>query len=176
MLADANISRLADGALRPLDRLYEALIEPARRERAAIGALSGYLLIWTLYGVIAKSSQDLHQDMAEEIVWSRTPALGYLKHPPFSAMVVRVWFTIFPLADWSYYLLSISIALSLWIAWRLAGDFLPAEKRVAGLALLTLVPFFNFHALKYNVNTVLMPLWSATTFWFLRSYLTQKST
>src|SRR5262245_33991044 len=115
--------------------------------------------------------------MAEEIVWSRTPALGYLKHPPFSAMVVKVWFTIFPLADWSYYLLSISIAtLSLWIAWRLAGDFLPAEKRVAGLALLTLVPFFNFHALKYNVNTVLMPLWAATTFWFLRSYLTQKST
>jgi hypothetical protein len=48
MLADANISRLADGAFRPLDRLYEALIEPARRERAAIGMLSAYLLIWTL--------------------------------------------------------------------------------------------------------------------------------
>jgi len=176
MLADAKISRLADGVLRPLDRLYDVLIERAWRERAAIGALSGYLLIWTLYGVIAKSSQDLHQDMAEEIVWSRAPALGYLKHPPFSAMVVRLWFTIFPFANWSYYLLSISIAtLSLWIAWRLAGDFLSAEKRVAGLALLTLVPFFNFHALKYNVNTILMPLWGATTFWFLRSYLTQKA-
>jgi len=32
------------------------------------------------------------------------------------------------------------------------------------------VPFFNFHALKFNVNTVLMPLWAATTLWFLRSY------
>ena len=35
------------------------------------------------------------------------------------------------------------------------------------------MPFFNFHALKFNVNTVLMPLWAATTFWFLRSYETR---
>ena len=38
-----------------------------------------------------------------------------------------------------------------------------------------LVPFFNFHALKFNVNTVLMPLWAATTFWFLRSYQTRSA-
>ena len=37
------------------------------------------------------------------------------------------------------------------------------------------VPFFNFHALKFNVNTVLMPLWAATTFWFLRSYRTRSA-
>jgi len=28
--------------------------------------------------------------------------------------------------------------------------------------------------LKFNVNTVLLPAWAATTFWFLRSYKTQK--
>jgi hypothetical protein len=60
--------------------------------------------------------------------------------------------------------------LALWIAWRLMGDYLDAEKRLFGLALLTLIPFFNFHALKFNVNTVLMPLWAVTTLWFLRSY------
>ena len=59
-------------------------------------------------------------------------------------------------------------ALALWIAWRLSADYLDGEKRVAGLALLTLVPFFNFHALKYNVNTVLLPLWAAAAFFFLR--------
>jgi len=32
------------------------------------------------------------------------------------------------------------------------------------------VPFFNFHALKFNANTVLLPLWAATTLCFLRSY------
>ena len=41
---------------------------------------------------------------------------------------------------------------------------------MVGLALLTLVPFFNFHALKFNQNTVLLPLWAATTLFFLRSF------
>ncbi len=59
--------------------------------------------------------------------------------------------------------------------WRLSADYLDIEKRVVGLALLMLVPFFNFHALKFNVNTVLMPAWAATTFWFLRSYRTRSA-
>jgi hypothetical protein len=36
-----------------------------------------------------------------------------------------------------------------------------------------LIPFYNFHALKFNANTVLVPTWAATTFWFLRSYKTR---
>ena len=77
-------------------------------------------------------------------------------------------------AEWSYYLLAMAMpTLALWIVWRLSADYLDAEKRVAGLALLMLVPFFNFHALKLNVNTVLMPAWAAATFWFLRSYRTR---
>ena len=40
--------------------------------------------------------------------------------------------------------------------------------------LLTLVPFFNFHALKFNANTVLLPLWAAATLCFIRSFETRK--
>ena len=108
--------------------------------------------------------------MIELLDWSQHLALGY-KHPPFAAWVVRLWFTVFPVAGWSYYLLAMLMpAIALWIVWRLSADYLDIEKRIFGLALLTLVPFFNFHALKFNVNTVLMPLWAATTWWFLRSY------
>jgi hypothetical protein len=35
------------------------------------------------------------------------------------------------------------------------------------------IPFYNFHALKFNPNTVLLPTWAGTTFWFLRSYKTR---
>ncbi len=31
------------------------------------------------------------------------------------------------------------------------------------------VPFLNFHALKFNVNTVMIPTWAAVTYFFLRS-------
>lgn len=163
------------GLLQAIDRLCEALADSSRRERAVVATLAVYLAVWTLYGIIAKSSQDIHVDMAELIAWSRDPALGFLKHPPLAAIVVGIWFQIFPVADWSYYLLAMSVAtLALWIAWRLSAYYLSPDKRVVGLALLTLIPFFNFHALKYNVNTILMPLWAATTLWFLRSCITRQ--
>ena len=77
----------------------------------------------------------------------------------------------FPLQEWAFYLLSMATAtLSLWVAWMIAGQYLPGEKRVAGLALLTLVPFFNFLAIKYNANSAMTPTWALTTWFFLRSF------
>jgi hypothetical protein len=151
-----------------------ALIDPASSERTVLVSLAIYAVLWTIYGTIAKGSQGLHYDMTELIAWSRDLSLGYLKHPPLAAGIVRLWFSAFPVAEWSYSLLAMLMpTIALWFAWRLSADYLDIEKRVVGLALLTLIPFFNFHALKFNVNTVLMPLWAATAFWFLRSYNTR---
>ena len=97
------------------------------------GVLGGYLLVWTLYGVVAKGNQDLHPDMTELIAWSRDLALGFPKHPPFAAIVVRGWFAILPLRDWAYYLLGISTATAaLWIAWQLFRRLLKSEKEAGG--------------------------------------------
>jgi hypothetical protein len=160
---------------RSLAWLADALVDPRRRERAAAALLVGYAVIWTLYGVIAKGSQDIHFDMGEVVAWSREPALGTPKHPPLSAWLAGTWFTLFPLADWAFYLLAMVVATAgLWIAWRLSARWLDGEKRAAGLALLTLVPFFNFQALKFNANEVLIPLWAACTFAFLRSFETRR--
>jgi hypothetical protein len=46
---------------------------------------------------------------------------------------------------------------------------------VLGLALLSLLPFYNFHALKYNASSVLTPFWAATTWWFLLSFETRRA-
>jgi 4-amino-4-deoxy-L-arabinose transferase-like glycosyltransferase len=163
--------KLLQAADRAAGRLLTALTVSPRAERNVVVALAAYAAIWALYGTIAKSSQGLHFDMAEVIAWSRDLSFGYLKHPPFAAALVWLWFRIFPVAEWSYYLLAMLMpAVALWIVWRLSADYLDSEKRVAGVALLTLVPFFNFHALKFNVNTILLPLWAAATFAFLRSY------
>lgn len=161
--------------LSPIDALRGALIDPARRERNVVLALAVYAVLWTIYGTIAKSGQGLHPDMTELLDWSRHLAWGY-KHPPLAAAIVWLWFSVFLVAAWSYYLLAMLMpAIALWIVWRLSADYLDIEKRIFGIALLTLVPFFNFHALKFNVNTVLMPLWAATTLWFLRSYTTRSA-
>ena len=68
--------------------------------------IAGYVLVWWLYAVIAKSSQDIHFDMGEVVSWSLIPAFGYAKHPPFPAWVASAWFSIFPYTDWAYYLLA----------------------------------------------------------------------
>jgi 4-amino-4-deoxy-L-arabinose transferase-like glycosyltransferase len=167
------------GAIRPEtqfpDNFLSPLSDAARRERTVVLALLVYVVLWTAYGVIAKGSQDVHIDMSEQFMLARELALGYSKHPPLTMLIVRLWFGVFPTTDWAYYLLAATnAALALWIAWRLYAQFLDGEKRVLGLALLTLVPFFNFHALKFNPNTVLMPLWAATTLFFLRSFETHR--
>src|SRR5262249_53318224 len=168
----ASSSRVGIRAL--LDRLIAALADPTRRERAIGPVLTAYCGRWALYGGVAKGSQDIHFDMGEMVAWSRETFWGTPKHPPFGAWLVSAWFGVFPLADWAYYLFAMVLAtLALWIAWRVAGRYLDAEKRIVGVALLTLVPFFNFHALKFNANTVMIPLWAATTALFLRSYETR---
>jgi hypothetical protein len=157
------------------ERLFDALIDPARCERAMLAALAGYVAVWSLYAAIAKSSQDIHTDMGEIVAWSREAGLGTPKHPPLAAWLVRAWFEVFPRQDWAYYLFAMVLAtVALWLTWRLCARYLPPDKRVVGIALLTLVPFYNFHAIKFNANTVLTPLWAIATWWFLRSFETRR--
>jgi 4-amino-4-deoxy-L-arabinose transferase-like glycosyltransferase len=158
-----------------VERLLDALNDPTRRERTAALLLVNYAAVWTLYAVIAKGSQDIHFDMSEQFALGRELAIGYDKHPPLTMLLVRLWFTVFPAADWAYYLLAmVNSALALWIIWRFSARFLEGDKRALGLWLLTFVPFFNFHALKFNPNAILMPLWAVTTFVFLRSFETRR--
>jgi len=154
----------------PFARWIDALLDPKRQERTVVLSLIAYAAIWTVYRTIATWPRDLHADETELYAWSRHLALGTDKHPPFSAWVARAWFTLVPASDLSVHLLAtVNIALTLYIAWRTLRRYLVPEKALFGLALLTLIPFFNFIALKYNANAVLLPLWAATIYCFLRA-------
>ena len=154
--------------------MLDALTDPARRERAVVWLLTAYCAAWSLYGALAKGSQDVHFDMGEIVAWSRDAGIGTVKHPPLGAWLAGAWFKVFPQVDWAYYVFAMVLAtFALWLAWRVSEGYLEGEKRVAGLLLLTFIPFFSFHALKYNANTVLIPLWAFVTWFFLRSYETR---
>ncbi|HVT54571.1 MAG TPA: glycosyltransferase family 39 protein [Xanthobacteraceae bacterium] len=161
-------------AMYPFDCLRRALCDRAQRERTAVLLLAVYAGVWTLYDFLSRRSEDIHFDMAEMAAWSRDLALGSAKHPQMGAWIAGLWFSVFPYRDWAFYLLANTLAgFSLWIAWRLSEHRLSDNKRVAGLAFLMLVPFFNFFAWKYNANTILIPLWAVTTFFFVRSLETR---
>ncbi len=154
-----------------LGRLLDALSDPKRRGRTVVAVLAAYWAVWTLYAVVAKASQDFHFDMGEMVAWSREITFGTPKHPPLPAWLVGAWFSIFPLATWAYDLFAVGIAtVSLWVAFVVSTHYLDGVKSAVGLALLTLVPFFNFHALKFNANSAMMPWWALATWFFLRSF------
>jgi 4-amino-4-deoxy-L-arabinose transferase-like glycosyltransferase len=156
-----------------LGRLLDALSDPKRRGRTVAVVLTAYWVVWTVYAVIAKASQDFHFDMGEMVAWSREVTFGTPKHPPLPTWLVGAWFWIFPLRMWAYDLFAVGMAtVSLGIAFVVSTRYLDGLKSAVGLALLTLVPFFNFHALKFNANSAMTPWWALTTWFFLRSFET----
>jgi len=141
--------------------LIDGLCDPLRRRRVALGLVCAYGAAWFLYGVIAKSSQDLNADLGEMVVWSREPALGYPKHPPLLAYVVKLWFSIFPLSDWAFTLLAaVTVSAGIYLAFELCGFWLNGEKRATVPFLFALIPFYNFIGLKFDQNSALIPLWA----------------
>ena len=156
--------------------MVDALADPARRERTVLIVLAAYAAIWTLYGVLSKAIQDVQSDTAELVAWSHHLELGYAKHPPLAAWLMHAWFTLFPIRDWSCYLLAmVYAALGLWIAWRLFERFLDPDKRIVALACFTLVRYFNFLGLRFDHNAVLGALWAATTLCFILAFETRSA-
>lgn len=132
----------------------------AEERQAFLRFLAIFVLVWTVYAALSRANLDTHSDMAENFAWSRELALGYHKHPPFFAWVVAAWFKVFPSQDWAYYLLSFTnVALALAGAWALIGLFDRSPRRTAAVMALAVTPFFTFSAIKFNANTILLPLW-----------------
>jgi 4-amino-4-deoxy-L-arabinose transferase-like glycosyltransferase len=152
-------------------RIVEALRDPLRRNRAALLAAICYAAIWVLYAIVAKSSQGINADLGEMAVWSRNLAWGYPKHPPLPALILAGWFAVFPSADWAFYLLSgLNLGAGLYLSFVLAGLWLDGDKRAVAPFLLAVIPFYNFIGLKWDQNSILIPLWALTTWAFVRSF------
>lgn len=159
----------ASRIIAPLASLTDALALP--NIRAALGVLAAFVVVWAVYAAVTTAGQDVHFDMTELIAWSRELALGYPKHPPLIAWVARAWFSVFPHLDSAFYLLSfVTVAIGLWFSWLIALRVVTGPSRAVALVLLMLTPVCTFLALKFNPNSLLIPLWAAATYAFLRSY------
>lgn len=160
-----------DRQLAIFGRIVEGLCDPLRRNRVALLAAISYAVIWALYAIVAKSSQGINADLGEMAVWARNLAWGYPKHPPLAAWILAGWFAVFPSADWAYYLLAgLNLGIGLYFSFLLAGLWLDGEKQVVAPFLLALIPFYNFIGLKWDQNSILIPLWALTIWAFVQSF------
>ncbi|NPU13240.1 glycosyltransferase family 39 protein [Bradyrhizobium sp. 83002] len=133
-----------------------------------------FVAVWTGYLTIAYSGAGLHPDVLETWAFGRQLAWGYAKHPPLMGWVARAWTTMFPLSDWSFHLMAMTnAALALWFVDLVSRRFVTGDKRVIVLLLLMLTPTYQFHAQRFNANSVQLATWPLATYCFLRAFETR---
>jgi hypothetical protein len=89
--------------------------------------------------------------------------------------VARAWTSVFPLTNWSFQLMALTnSAIALWAVDLISRRFVRGDKRVVVLLLLMLLPTYQFHAQRFNANTVLLATWPIATYCFLRSFETRQ--
>src|ERR1700724_2510639 len=68
--------------------------------------LAVYSATLMVFASFALGAGPLRLDTTEAWAWGKEFQLGYAKHPPMSAWLTGVWFTVLPRSDWAFYLLS----------------------------------------------------------------------
>src|SRR3979490_1150682 len=133
--------------------------------------LVGFASIWLAFLAIAYHKAVFTPVTLEAWTFGRRFEWGNPKHPPLMGWVARAWTSVFPLTEWSFQLLALTnSAVALWAIDLISRRFVRGDKRAVLLLLLMLLPTYQFHAQRFNANTVLLALWHLATYCFLRSF------
>ncbi len=132
-----------------------------------------FVAVWMTFLIVGYQNGDLHPDVLESWTLGRELAWGNPKHPPLIGWVARAWTTIFPLTDWSFHLLAmLNSALALWFVDLISRRFVSGDKRAVIMLLLILLPAYQFHAERFNANSILLSTWALAIWCFLKSFET----
>ena len=135
-----------------------------------------HLVIWTLVPSI--TNHNLPLDTIEALAWGSNLDWGFNKHPPLSALAVKIFYQIFGSQDWVYYLLSqLFVIIAFYYVFKLSKEILNTEKH-ALLSVLVLegIYFYNFTTPEFNVNVCMLPFWAMTAYYAykcLKDHLTK---
>ena len=128
-----------------------------------------HLLLWTWVGVSSRSNFDTPGDMVEAYVWAQGWQWGYYKHPPLSAWVVGLWFSVVPESHLGYSMLSAfnGVVGLLGLAY-LSREFLPRHWVLLVVAAASLTPGVSSLGMRFNCNAILISTWPWAVALFVR--------
>ena len=131
---------------------------------------SAYGALWFVYGVIAKSSPGFERRHGRD---GRVDARAGARLPeaPAAARVDLLGLVQgFPLADWAYILLAVvTVAVGIYLAIELAAEWLAQKSWRRCRFCSRSIPFYNFLGLKFDQNSILIPLWALAMWAMLRA-------
>ena len=124
-----------------------------------------HLVIWTLIPSIV--NHNLPLDTIEALAWGSNLDWGFNKHPPLSALIVKLFYQIFGSQDWAYYLLSqLFVVTAFYFVFKLSKEILNTEKyALISVLLLEGIYFYNFTTPEFNVNVCMMPFWAMASYY-----------
>src|SRR5467141_1652158 len=164
-----------DKAPAPWRRPFLKWLDEIESGWAVTMLLIGFVAIWMVFQKIAYLGGGLHPDTLETWTLGRSFEWGNPKHPPLMGWVARAWTSVFPLTNWSFQLMALTnSAIALWAVDLISRRFVRGDKRIVMLLLLMLLPTYQFHAQRFNANTVLLATWPIATYCFLRSFETRQ--
>ena len=124
-----------------------------------------HLAIWTL--IPSLTNDNLPLDTIEALAWGSNLDWGFNKHPPLSALIVKLFYQIFGSQDWAYYLLSqLFVVTAFYFVFKLSKEILNTEKyALISVLLLEGIYFYNFTTPEFNVNVCMMPFWAMASYY-----------
>ena len=127
--------------------------------------LTIHLILWTL--IPSLTNNNLPLDTIEALAWGSNLDWGFNKHPPMSAFMVEIFYSIFGSNDWAYYLLSqIFIIFSFFVIFQFSKEILNNEiLALISVLLLEGIYFYNFTTPEFNVNVCQIPFWVLTVYY-----------
>ena len=136
--------------------------------------LTLHTIVWTL--IPSLSNLNLPLDTIEALAWGSNLDWGYNKHPPMSAFVVEIFYTIFGSQDWAFYFLSqLFVVLSFFYVWKLSNIFLKNKIfSLLSVLILASVVFFNYTTPEFNVYVCQLPFRIMTIYYCWKSISDKK--
>ncbi|MBS0435047.1 MAG: glycosyltransferase family 39 protein [Proteobacteria bacterium] len=118
------------------------------------------LLLWSVCGLATCRAPQL--DSAEQFVWSISLQNGYWKHPPLPSWLMHALVAGFgPSVTLPLVATQAGVVIALLLVLRLGCATLGAPRALAGVALTSLVTYYNVGADSFNHTTVLLPFLAA---------------
>ena len=148
------------------------LLQPRTAAASVVAAIAITRLINLFSLLLMKPAESLWVDCTEAYAWGQQVLLGYGRHPPVTGWIARIWYGVFPAANWSSYALSqVMISCSL-ISIYLIGERVLGRRR-ATLVVFVMMLYPIYIAAKsdrFDNTQVLLAILPLTIWLFLRAY------
>jgi 4-amino-4-deoxy-L-arabinose transferase-like glycosyltransferase len=152
--------------------LAAMLLAPQRATASMAVGIAVFAVLGVFILLLMKPAEGLFMDSTEAYAWGMQFLGGYGRHPPLTGWIARIWYSVFPPANWSSYALSaVMTGVSLFSIYLIGRRVLgPRRATLAVLAMMLYPLFIGAKADRFNNYQVLLAVMPLTVWLFLRAF------